>query len=183
MNNLESIIEKLKLYRAEHFAKCEAWEGVTLKKKSDGGEYARIGDALTGGARLMYPFYESSKLHPEIKIYISAGGRAVEDDIKIFGFLDENPAAAESHEIRRESCYRATYILNADEIREAIQKRAAWHAAMIESYAQQIKAAKKAYNQYKNAIKRAEEALKANSGCLGERYHNSLYYAIKEAIN
>ena len=183
MGKLENIIEKLENYKKDHEAKAKAWEGVTLEKKKSGEEFAQIGRGLTGGAKLQYPFYENSLLHPQITIYTQTNHRTTEDKIDIFLFLDEHPEKAEGHEIRTEgSIHRATVILTPDEIREAIKTRAEWHKQQVNSYNAQILAAKKAFTAYQKAIEKAENELKANSGCAGEMFGNSLYFAVKENV-
>lgn len=182
MAKLKMIIEKLEAYKEEHAAKLAAWEGVTLEKKTSGEEFAQMGRALTGGAKLAYPFYENTKLHPQIIIYTCVGSRYVEDSLYIYGFLDEHKEKEKDHEIRRDAgISRSTFIFTPDEVREAIKNKIAFHSEQVASYTAQIKAAQKAFESYQKAIEAAERDLKNNCGCSSSIFPNSLYYAIKDA--
>lgn len=182
MAKLENIVSKLENYKAEHEAKRDAWQGVTLEKKKNGGEFEQIGRGLTGGASLFFDSYESDKLHPKIRLFANSNGRYIESYIYCYGFLDEHPEKEKDHEIRRNGYSRATFIFTPDEIREAIKHQAEAEADFVKSYEAQIKAAKKAFTAYEKAITEAEKTLKINSGCAGEMFPNTLYFEIKENV-
>ena len=182
--NLEDIKKHLEQLKAEHRAKVEAWQNVTIEKKKNGEEFAQLGKALKN-ARFSYPFYESDKMHPQIEIYTRANNKSIQDTIEIYGTLKDAPEKEQDHETRRNGWQYPIYIFTFDEIREAIASRIEWHKNKIEDFAEQEKRAKKAYTQYQKAIANAEKQLKENCGISGNGaplYNNSLYYAIKESI-
>lgn len=182
MGRLENIIEKLENYKSDHEAKAQAWQGVTIQKKKSGEEFAQIGRALTGGAVYGFDNSETDHLHPKLFLHTRVNGRYVESYIYCYGYLDEAPEKENGHEIRRNGYSRATWIFTADEMREAIQNQVNFHLEQVASYTAQIKAAKKAFTAYQKAIEKAENELKINSGCAGDMFGNSLYFAVKENV-
>ena len=146
-----------------------AWKKVVIRKKKNGEEFVQISRAIDG-ARLSYDY----AYHPEIEVDWSTGNKYMQSCLPAFRYLETCRGFISNIELN-----------TAEELREAITKRIEQLEKMEKSYEKQIKICEYAYTEYRNAVIKAENALKEIEDVAkgeGEIGHTTLYYAITKTI-
>lgn len=179
-NTISDVTNELKNRRSDAIAKRDAWQKVTVDKKKNGDEFARIGQAVNG-ARIGQYLPVEDDLHPYLTVCArnSQNGDYIRDEMRIFWYLDELPKEDERRAAYIPQCVRQTTPKTPDEIRAAIKQRVEMYNEKITSYDEQIKKAPAAFKAYRDAITKATAKLIKTAGKNGV-LNNSLYYLVSE---
>lgn len=179
-NNVSEVIELLTNYKIETEAKIEAWKQVEIKKKKNGEEYAKIGQAMVNAKFGQYYPVEDA-FHPYVTVCIWYGCRHTTDSVQAFYYVDELPVVERVRDVVwKDGWSRATSPLNAEELRTKISEyieKLEKHKINLEK---QIEAAPTMFNKYREAIEKATKELERSDLEIREKeiYPTSLYYAI-----
>lgn len=179
MKTLNEIIKTLEEYKSEAEALAKAWTSVKINKKKNGEEFARISQAIEGAYLGKYTPVEDG-LHPYLTIYArTEAGKYINDNTQAYFYLDELPDTDERKKAYFRQLLRQTTPQTANELRKTIKETAEKWTKRANNYAEQIKKAPTAYENYRKATQEAEKQLKADT-LIKDKYPNSLYYLIKE---
>ena len=179
-NTIDEVIKLLESYRDEAQAKIEAWKTVEIKKKKNGEEYSKIGQATVNASFGKYTPVEDV-FHPYLTIMCKSCGRWIEDNVQAFYYVDELPVEERNRDvIYKESWSRATSPMTAEELRKTISEYIEKLEAHKNSLERQIANASVMFEKYRNAIANAEKELEEADKKLREKdwQTTSLYYAI-----
>lgn len=158
-NNPEEIITKLEAERAYKEAAAKAWSAVVIAKKKDGNEFANLTLAIKDS-----PAHISTRYGKSIEVCVTGYPQYRYDDINIRKIVKYGTPSED---------------MTAEEIREAIAKRVQDCKDTAKDLERQIKVAKEAFNNYRNAIAKAEADLAAIANN-GGKYPSSLFYMIMD---
>ena len=179
-NNVSEVIELLTSYKIETEAKIEAWKQVEIKKKKNGEEYAKIGQA-TVNAKFGQYYPVEDAFHPYITVCFKCGYKYMTDNVQAFYYVDELSVAERVRDVVwKDGWSRATSPLNAEELRTKISEyieKLEKHKISLEK---QIDAAPTMFNKFREAIEKATKELTQSDLEIREKeiYPTSLFYAI-----
>lgn len=176
----EKALEELQTRYKEAKIKMLLWQRASLKKRKTGEEFKRTFDGLNG-CHLQKESW-TSETHPHIEIIGYLGSCRIIDDVCAFWYCDELPKTDPRAVTHNKSCIRDTAIMSPDEIRQAIQDRANYWQDVVTDYERQLTIFDKAYDQYREAIAKADtELLNLTKNPKKELWQKaSLYYIITE---
>lgn len=177
--SVDEITNKLNEYINEATAKREAWAAVAVLKRKNGEEYERIGQAVKG-ARFGGYYPVEDKEHPYLTVTAQKSGRYYTDSLQAFFYVDELPADDPRRQNYVRSFLRQTTPATPDELRRMIAERVEALTKTIKEYNDQIAAAPKAFEHFREAIEEADRKLKSEALADKSIYFSSLYYLITE---
>lgn len=182
-NTAEEVKAKLTSYLNTTLATIEAWRNVTIERKKDGSEFAKLGQAIKG-AKLSTAYPAHDAAHPALYVYFMSDGAHKEDYINAYFYCDEMPDKGASREtVYGGGILRKTSPMTAQELRQAILTYIAILEERAGTYKKQIAICEEAFTTYRNAIAEADKKLKElcntakRPNQIGE---TSLYYKISE---
>ena len=150
-NNLNDVKRELNNRLAQDKSILASWENVKINKKKNGEDYKVLSKAIEGARVCDY-----IELGNQIIVYgYGQDNRYYEDNILIYGYLDELPDTDERKKAYKRSFIRQKYQFTADEIKKAIENRIEWLRLDIANLERDIEEAETLYNAFHEKIKEA----------------------------
>ncbi len=175
-NDLEEIKRSLENHRQFYTAAAEAWEKVTIRKTKSGAEFKNLGAAVDGCKVGDY-----IGLGRELTVYFRTQRLSYEsDELHIFGYLDELPAADPRRADYVRQTFRQKYELTPDEIRSKITHHIEFCRQRAHDYADQIERAEDLYVRFHAAVDAAVLQLEQATECSDKYTHQAIFHLITD---
>jgi hypothetical protein len=180
-DTLKEIVSILEDYKDETIVKIKEWKSVEIKKKKNGEEYARIGQALVNASFGRYTPVEDG-FHPYLTVTFKCGYKWMSDNMQAFFYVDELPEdQRERSVVYKDGWSRPTSPMTAEELRQAITNYIKGLEEHLTELEKQIAMAECMFTEYRKAIEEAEKHIEALDKTIRKKdiYPTSLYHLIK----
>lgn len=170
--NLEDITKKLNKELAEHEYFMELWQGVSYPTKKNGEPFAILSKNIEGATVKAkdFAYYAYEK---ELRVGGFCNGCGyIFDSINLYWhtrYMKNAPTKTQNY------IEDDLYVLDLDDIKEAVKERTEYHRAHAETLRKQIKNAEKAYTDFYKAYHKALEKLAKDTD---KDADSSLYWAV-----
>lgn len=116
--NINDVIQHHRDNATSYANQIAAWEGVTIKTKKNGDEFAELSNRCIDGARIQTEDWNGEK---RMYVYTKDGGRYESYNLDCYGFCDELPEEdPRSERAKTQGFIRAYYDLTPAEMRQQI---------------------------------------------------------------
>ena len=181
--NLDGVKTYLAKTLDENETILAAWKAVTFNTKKDGSPFAALAKNFNS-ARIGREGYDTWEY--EKRVYVYGQSRLngyVNDSIRLWDnvhyMTDKTKLAKTENILKVGNGYYDQYIFDMQDIKTAIADRIAYLEKYCAELREQINAAERVYNNFKNAYTQAMKTLE-NDNC--EYTHKTLYYAVRDTI-